>query len=185
MQATIVPWFVAGPLIGLLVALLLLIGNRPFGVSSNFRHLCAAASPVRPDFLRYDWKGAGTWNLLFLAGILLGGFLGGLVAPDAGAHLARTTQLDLERLGFGAPAGLVPREIFDWSEILSPRGLTFLVLGGLLVGFGTAYAGGCTSGHGITGLADRQLPSLLAVLGFFTGGLAATHLLLPFLARLP
>ena len=179
------PWYVAGPLIGLLVGLLLLLGNRPFGVSSNFRHLCAAVSPLRPEFLRYEWRRVGGWNLTFLAGLLLGGSLAGLAPPDAGFHISPHTRLDLERIGFAAPSGLVPSEIFDWSAVLSPRGFVFLVVGGLLVGFGTAYAGGCTSGHGITGLAARQLPSLVAVVGFFAGGLIATHWLLPILARLP
>lgn len=58
-----------------------------------------------------------------------------------------------------------------------------MVIGGFLVGFGTAYAGGCTSGHAIAGLADRQAASLLAVCGFFAGGLTCTYLVLPLVLR--
>ena len=179
------PWFVAGPAIGVITVLLLLVGNRPFGNSSNFRHLCAAVSPVRPPFLQYDWKRAGLWNLTFLLGIGLGGALGAVGSPDAGAHVAEATRRALQEIGVHTLHGLVPDQIFSWEALASARGLVLLVGGGVLVGFGTAYAGGCTSGHGITGLADRQLPSLVAVLGFFAGGLAGTYFLLPWALRLP
>lgn len=180
-----IAWFVAGPAIGAVAALLLLVGNRPFGNSTNFRHICAAVSPVRPNFLQYDWRRAGLWNLTFLAGVGLGGALGAIGSPDAGAHVAEATRRALQEIGVQSQHGLVPSQIFSWSALGSLRGLVLLVGGGLLVGFGTAYAGGCTSGHGITGLADRQLPSLVAVLGFFAGGLAGTYLLLPWVLRLP
>jgi uncharacterized membrane protein YedE/YeeE len=152
------PWYVAGPIIGLFVPALLLIGNRQFGVSSNLRHLCAAMSPGRVDYFRYDWRQAGLWNLAFLLGILIGGFAAAVMA---------------------SPLSLVPLDVFNWAALLTPRGLLVMVGGGFLVGFGTAYAGGCTSGHGVLGLASFQLPSLVAVLGFFAGGLLCTWLLLP------
>jgi hypothetical protein len=75
--------------------------------------------------------------------------------------------------------GLAPRELFHWGALGTAEGFVLLVLGGFAVGFGTAYAGGCTSGHAITGLADRQPASLVAVLGFFAGGLLATWVILP------
>lgn len=154
------PWYIAGPIIGLFVPALLLLGNRPFGVSSNLRHLCAAVAPGGLAYFRYDWRRTGLWNLAFLLGIMTGGFL---VAWLAG------------------PLSLVPLDVFNWSSLLTARGFISMVIGGFLVGFGTAYAGGCTSGHGVMGLATFQLPSLVAVLGFFAGGLFCTYVILPML----
>ena len=175
------PWFVAGPLIGLFVPVLLLFGNRAFGFSSNLRHLCAAVFPGRTEFFRYDWKGEGGWNLVFLAGTVAGGFVAAHVLGLPDIALSDATKADLSTLGLHDFTGLAPRQVFDWASLLTLRGLVLIVGGGFLVGFGTAYAGGCTSGHAIAGLADFQLPSLVAVLGFFAGGLLATHVLLPIL----
>jgi uncharacterized protein len=174
------PWYVAGPLFGLMVPLLLVIGNRMFGFSSNFRHACAAVLPGRAAFFRYEWRAAGGWNLMFALGVLIGGVVAGtaLMGPEPIA-ISSATQADLAALGITDFRGLVPADVFSWEALLTPSGFLLLVLGGFLVGFGTAYAGGCTSGHGIAGLADFQLPSLLAVIGFFVGGLISTHLLLP------
>jgi uncharacterized membrane protein YedE/YeeE len=175
------PWYVAGPLIGLFVPALLLLGNRHFGFSSNLRHLCAAVAP-RGDYFRYDWKKAGSWNLAFLAGTLCGGFVGGRLLGSAGpVALAPQTQAALAHLGLHDLSGLVPREIFSWASLLTFRGAISILGGGLLVGFGTAYAGGCTSGHAISGLASFDRASLVAVLGFFAGGLLCTHFILPLL----
>jgi len=173
---------VAGPLIGLIVPSLLLLGNKAFGISSNLRHACAALAPCGIAHFRYDWKKEGAWNLAFVLGILAGGVVGGLLLanPEPIALSART-KADLTALGLHDFSGLVPRELFSWESLLTVRGWMILAVGGFLVGFGTAYAGGCTSGHAITGLADFQLPSLVAVGGFFAGGLAATWLLLPLL----
>jgi uncharacterized protein len=174
------PWYVAGPLIGLFVPLLLLVGNRMFGISSNFRHVCAAVLPQRADFFRYDWRRAGGWNLAFALGILLGGVVAQQWLADGSAvALSRDAQDSMRALGVQVGAGLVPTEIFSWQALLSWRGVAMIVGGGFLVGFGTAYAGGCTSGHAISGLADMQLPSLVAVIGFFAGGLLSTWLILP------
>ena len=176
------PWYVAGPLIGLFVPALLLAGNRMFGISANLHHLCAVAVPGRVEFFRYDWRRTASWNLAFALGIVLGGaiaahFLGGAVA----AHISEPSRRTLAALGVRDVTGLVPRELFTWAALATWRGLVMLVGGGFLVGFGTAYAGGCTSGHAISGLADLQLPSLVAVLGFFAGGLVCTWLILPHL----
>ena len=172
------PWHVAGPLIGLFVPALLILDNRVFGVSSNLRHLCSAVLPSRLDYFRYDWKRTGLWNLLFVAGILVGGFLASRWGPQNVA-ISDETRLALTRLGIHDFSGIAPRELFTWSALLTLRGFASVILGGFLVGFGTAYAGGCTSGHAISGLANLQLPSLIAVVGFFAGGLIATHFLLP------
>lgn len=178
------PWYVAGPAIGLFAPLLLFVGNKLFGVSTNLRHLCAAVHPRDVAFFRYDWKQAGGWNLVFIGGIVVGALLGGRIFanPEPIAISARTVA-DLAALGIQDFGGLVPSDVFGWGELLGVRGLVLLVGGGFLVGFGTAWAGGCTSGHGISGLADLQLPSLLAVASFFAGGVAATFLLLPLVFR--
>ena len=169
----------AGPLIGLFVPALLILGNREFGFSSNLRHLCAAIAPGDLEFFHYDWKKSGIWNLLFLSGTIVGGFIGGVVLAAPGVPISVHTQTALATLGIHDFTGLVPRELFSWSALLTPRGFVPIVVGGMCVGFGTAYAGGCTSGHGISGLAALERPSLIAVIGFFAGGLIATHLLLP------
>jgi uncharacterized protein len=173
------PWYVAGPVIGLFVPALLIVGNRLFGVSSNLRHLCSAVLPGKLDYFRYDWKRVGLWNLLFAAGILVGGFLASRWGASQNVSISEQTTLALTRLGIRDFSGLAPREVFTWSALLTLKGFASVILGGFLVGFGSAYAGGCTSGHAISGLADLQLPSLIAVLGFFAGGLLATHFILP------
>lgn len=178
------PWYVAGPLIGLTVPLLLLAGGRMFGISSNLQHMCAAVLPTRYQLFHYDWKSAGTWNLIFAAGILIGGIVAGqlLAGPDV-IDISDATRSDLALLGVTDFNGFAPGNIFSWSGLLSPLGVLLIVLGGFLVGFGSRYAGGCTSGHAIMGLADFQKPSFLAVIGFFAGGLIATHFLLPLFFR--
>lgn len=176
------PWYVGGPLIGLFVPALLLVGNRVFGVSNNLRHACAAAIPGRVAFFRYDWRSDGSWNLAFAFGIVIGGALAArLLTGNAVIQLSDAARTSLASLGVHDMTGLVPRELFQWSALLGWRGVVLMVGGGFLVGFGTAYAGGCTSGHAISGLADLQLPSLVAVLGFFAGGLIGTWLILPYL----
>ena len=173
------PWYVAGPLIGLLVPALLLLGNRQFGISSNLRHLCAAMVPGRVEFFRYDWRRAGGWNLAFLAGVSLGGFLGGRWLAGDGVAISEATHSALTRLGLRDFSGLAPREVFSWEALATLKGALSILGGGLLVGFGTAYAGGCTSGHAIAGLAALDRASLVAVIGFFAGGLVCTFFLLP------
>lgn len=176
------PWYVAGPVIGTFPVILLLVGNRLFGVSSNLRHMCAAVLPRRIGYLDYDWRGSGLWNLTFALGILIGGFLAGVVLanPEPIAISGRTVA-DLQALGVRDFSGLVPNDLLGWGGAFSARGLVLLVGGGFLIGFGTAYAGGCTSGHGIAGLASLQLPSLLATASFFVGGILTSWFLLPLL----
>jgi uncharacterized protein len=175
------PWYVAGPLIGLMVPALLLAGNRLFGVSSNFRHICAIVLPDRHDYFRYDWKRSGLWNLTFAVGVMAGGWIAThiLGSPDAITGIGEAAKADFARLGITDLRGLVPREVFSWGALLSPAGFVMIVAGGFLVGFGTRWAGGCTSGHAISGLSDLQLPSLVAVVGFFAGGLFVSWVVLP------
>jgi uncharacterized membrane protein YedE/YeeE len=173
------PWYLAGPAIGLFVPALLILGNKVFGVSSSLRHLCSAVLPARFEYFGYDWKRIGLWNLVFVGGILLGGFLSAYWGAPREVAISEQTRLALARLGIHDFSGLAPHELFSWPGLLTLKGFVSVILGGFLVGFGTAYAGGCTSGHAISGLADLQLPSLIAVVGFFAGGLIATHFLLP------
>ena len=175
------PWYVAGPAIGLFVPALLIAGNAVFGVSSSLRHMCAAVLPRNIEYLKYDWKRNGLWNLVFVLGILFGGFLAAHFSGPQNVAISDATRLDLAKLGIHDFSGLAPRELFRWPALLSFRGFVLIVVGGFLVGFGTAYAGGCTSGHAISGLADLQPASLIAVVGFFAGGLIATYFILPLL----
>jgi uncharacterized membrane protein YedE/YeeE len=173
------PWYVAGPLIGLCVPLLLVVSNKALGVSSNFRHICAACFPANVDYFKYDWK-AESWNLFLVAGILLGGFISIQIIghPDTIA-ISDATVKDLAAFGITDREGFVPRQIFNFQNLATPSGLLFMVLGGFLIGFGTRYANGCTSGHSITGLSNLQWVSLVATVSFFAGGLLVTHLLYP------
>ena len=174
------PWYVAGPLIGLFPALLLLAGNRSFGVSSNLRHICAAMNPRGGPYFQYNWRGEGGWNLAFAVGILSGGVIAGwwLRNPEPVA-IADATRGALVALGVRDFAGLAPSHVFNWEALRTMRGALLILGGGFLVGFGTAYAGGCTSGHGLSGIADLQLPSLIALVAFFAGGILGTFVLLP------
>lgn len=174
------PWYIAGPIIGLTVPILLILGGKMFGVSANLRHACAACNFGNVEFFNYDWKEAGWWNLTFLVGSILGGFLGGYVfANPEPIDLAASTITDLQALGINDFSGLVPADLISWEALGTPTGLIVMVLGGFLVGFGARYAGGCTSGHAISGLSDLQLASLMAVVGFFIGGLLMTYLIYP------
>lgn len=179
------PWYVTGPLIGLMVPALLLVGNRAFGISSSFRHLCAAALPNGPAYFRYDWK-AERWNLLFVAGIALGGFLAmRWLDPTNGHALSPALVADLGRLGIAVdPGRLLPPDLFDWHRLLTLPTLLVTVVGGFLLGFGARWAGGCTGGHAIMGIASLQRASLIATLMFMAGGFLMTWLILPLVMRL-
>jgi uncharacterized membrane protein YedE/YeeE len=178
------PWYVAGPLIGLTVPALLLIGNKSFGVSSSLRHICAACLPANISFFNYDWK-KEAWNLFFVLGILIGGFVAVtfISNPDE-IVIADATIQDLKALGVTSFSGLMPADLFNTANVFSLKGLIFFVLGGFMVGFGTRYADGCTSGHAIMGLSNLQWPSLVATWTFMLGGFLMTHFGLPFIFSL-
>lgn len=175
------PWYVSGPLIGLFVPALLLLGNRQFGISSNLRHLCAAVAPGGVDFFAYDWRKVGRWNLAFLAGIVAGGAIAAVLIGIQDVDISAQTREALTQLGIRSFTGLAPADIFSWSSLLTLRGVLAIVGGGFLVGFGSAYAGGCTSGHAISGLAVFERASMVATMAFFAGGLLCTYLVLPLL----
>ena len=174
------PWYVSGPLIAIVMALLLYFG-KTFGMSSNLRTMCAIGGAGKySNFFKMDWRD-NAWNLVVVVGAIIGGFIAvNFLSNDSVTDLNPTTISELKALGFSdAGKNLVPNELFNSDAILSLKGLSLLIIGGLLVGFGTRYAGGCTSGHAITGLSSLQRPSLIAVIGFFIGGLIMANLLFP------
>jgi uncharacterized membrane protein YedE/YeeE len=173
------PWYVSGAVIVFVMALLLFFG-KSFGLSSNFRTICAACGAGKNiPFFDFDWK-SQIWNLWFLVGAALGGYITvHFLSDNAPVKISEDTIADLKALGIGAPQGLQPMEIFGQEAWSSVSGWILLLGGGILIGFGTRYAGGCTSGHAISGLSNLQLPSLIAVIGFFIGGLTMTWLILP------
>ena len=173
------PWYVAGPCIAMILALTIYFGES-FGVSSTLRHMCSAGGAGKKiKFFDYNWK-EKIWNLVFAGGLIIGGFIASHYLQDPNALiLNRDTISDLSALGFEFNGTIAPDSLFGTAALSSPKVLLLLIIGGLLVGFGTRWAGGCTSGHAITGMSNLQLPSLIAVIGFFIGGLVMTHLLYP------
>jgi len=178
------PWYIAGPLIGLTVPALLLLGNKSFGISSSLRHICAACIPAKIPFFDYNWK-KEIWNLFFVLGIFLGGVIASsFLANPAPIQVAPALQTELSHYGISNFSNPVPLDLFNWPALLTLRGFILLVLGGFLVGFGTRYAGGCTSGHAIMGLSTLQWPSLVATLCFMIGGFVMANLILPYILTL-
>lgn len=178
------PWYIGGPMIGLMVPALLIIGNKPLGISSSLRDICAACAPANIDFLHYDWK-QRSWNLFFVAGILLGGIIAGVIFanPNPVAISSETVQV-LHEMGVQTKSGQLPTDLFNWQTLFSLKGFLLMVVGGFMVGFGTRYAGGCTSGHGIMGLSTLQGSSLVAVMAFFVGGIICSFFILPYILQL-
>jgi uncharacterized protein len=178
------PWYIAGPLIGLIVPLLLIMGNKSFGISSSLRHICAACVPAKIPFFQYDWK-KEIWNLFFVGGILIGGIITATYLQDPGVvRINSRLMIELNQYGVTNFDGLVPSDLFNWPALLTAKGFILMVVGGFLVGFGTRYAGGCTSGHAIMGLSNLQWPSLVATICFMLGGIIVANLLMPFVLRL-
>ena len=178
------PWYVAGPLIGLTVPLLLILGNKSFGVSSSLRHICAACAPMNIPFFKYDWK-KEMWNLFFVGGILLGGVITAFFLSNPNpVTVDPKLSVELASYGVTSKEGLVPKDLFNWENLLSIKGFIMMVAGGFLVGFGTRYAGGCTSGHSIMGLSNLQLPSLIATICFMLGGFLVANFILPIILKL-
>lgn len=150
------PWYISGPLIGLTVPLLFVLTGKSFGISSSLRHIGAACAPkTKLPYLSqdYNWRDH-TWSLIFVVGIVLGAFIGNFLLSSE-------------------PLSFLP------SSYSSLTGILLLFGGGVLIGFGTRYAGGCTSGHTITGISTLQWPSVIATIFFFVGGLISTWLILP------
>ncbi|SMO58979.1 YeeE/YedE family protein [Solitalea koreensis] len=178
------PWYIAGPLIGLVVPALLLIGNKSFGISSSLRHICSACLPAKLPYFNYNWR-KESWNLFFVTGIALGGFIAAFfLSNPTPVAISSSTVTDLKAIGITDFSHLMPADIFSFDQLFTLKGLVFMILGGFMVGFGTRYAGGCTSGHAIMGLSNLQWPSLIATLSFMVGGFAMTWFIFPYLFKL-
>ena len=175
------PWYVSGLAISAIMLVLIFFG-KSFGFSSNLRTICSMMGAGKHvEFFNFDWK-AQRWNLLFLVGAVIGGFISSQWL-DSGQplNLSEATIADLKSLNISFDGNIAPSALFNWEFLFTAKGLFVFLGGGFLVGFGTRYAGGCTSGHAISGLSNLQVPSLIAVIGFFIGGLVMTHLLFPLL----
>ena len=179
------PWYVGGPLLGLMVPILLLLANRHFGVSSSFRHICAALLPTkRPEYFRYRWR-ESAWSLFLVAGVVVGGVIAALFL-----HGTRTPSISsgaremFAAWGIGTVSGLMPAALYGLVSIFTLKALLVVGGGGFLVGFGARYANGCTAGHAIMGLSLLDSGSLVAVVGFFVGGLLVSNLVVPLVVGL-
>ncbi len=179
------PWYVAGPVIGFTVPLLLWMGNKRLGISSSLRHICAACVPAKISLFQYNWK-QEMWSLYFVVGLLSGGVLAGVVfANPSPVEISSSTTDYLTTFHIdNSKAELLPSSLFNWETLFSLKGFLTIILGGFLVGFGTRYAQGCTSGHGILGLSALQWPSLLATASFFLGGILFSKFVLPYILAL-
>lgn len=179
------PWYIAGPLLGLLVPFVFFFLNKDFGISSTMKDICAMCLPgTKIKFFNYNWK-ESLWNVVFALGVIMGALLVHTFIPNAGdVAISEGTTQRLTDMGITNLSGMIPDQIFNWNNITSPVTLISLCLGGFLVGFGTRYAGGCTSGHAITGMSQFSLASFVSVCGFFAGGLISTWLLYPFILKL-
>lgn len=178
------PWYVTGPLIGLMVPLLLLLGNKKFGISSSLRHICAVCFPGSIPFFKYNWR-KEAWNLVFAAGVVGGAIIAVSFLSDY-QPMQVNAKLVNELSGYGISNynSLAPSELFNWNSLLTVKGFLLIIVGGFLVGFGTRYAGGCTSGHSIMGLSNLQWPSLVATICFMIGGFIMANLILPSILKL-
>jgi uncharacterized membrane protein YedE/YeeE len=199
------PWWMGGITIGLTLFLLLFFGKE-FGLSANLRTMCAAdGAGDFSDFFDFDWKAQG-WNLMVALGAMFGGYMAATYfSPGHIAHVSEATVISLNEISAGVEGasleyGKVPVvpaptlenpnvpdfwNLYSWSSLFTLRGMIIILGGGFLIGFGSRYAGGCTSGHAISGIADLQLPSLVAVISFFLGGLIMTYFFLPYILQIP
>ena len=175
-------WSVVGFLIAMIMLTLNYFG-KVFGMSSNLRSLCSMTGVGKKvPFFDWDWK-AQRWNLAVVVGAMIGGYVAVHFLSDvSNVDLNPKTIEQLATINIDPSNGkLLPDALFGNQLFHSPRMISILLVGGLLIGFGSRYAGGCTSGHAIAGMSNLQLPSLKAVIGFFIGGLIMSHFILPLL----
>lgn len=174
------PWYVSGAMIALVMFLLIMVGKN-FGMSANLRTMCTiCGADKQAEFFKFDWK-SQKWNLMVVLGAIIGGAIAHYgLSNGEGVEIAESVVADLQTKGFAsAGEAYLPTELFGLDSLSSWKVWAILIVGGFLVGFGARYAGGCTSGHAISGLSDLQIPSLIAVIGFFLGGLTMIHFIFP------
>ncbi len=177
------PWYVSGPAIALVMCILIFSG-KTFGFSANLSNICSMlGAGKRIPYFSFNWK-KQRWNLWFLVGSVIGGYLAVHFLKSPGPlTLSAATVSDLQKIHIPFDGNLEPGVLFNWNYLLTWKGLFLFVVGGFFIGFGTRWAGGCTSGHAITGLSNLQIPSLIAVIGFFIGGLFTTWILFPIIFK--
>lgn len=176
------PWWFSGLIISAIMFALLFFG-KTFGFSSNLKTICSMGGAGKKlSFFDFNWK-EKIWNIVFLIGAILGGFIAQefLSPGNEPIDISKETISDLKSMGFKAPKTLQPMELFSNASVFDLKAFLLLGIGGLFIGFGSRYAGGCTSGHAISGISNLQLPSLIASIGFFIGGLIMTHTIFPYL----
>jgi uncharacterized protein len=175
-------WSISGFLIGVIMLALTYFG-KTFGMSANLRNMCSAVGAGKNvSYFNFNWR-EQKWNLMVVVGAIFGGFVAYHFMSNPNNYCINPQTIQqLNAIGIDAPNGkIAPNTIFSLDSVLSLKGFLILLFGGFLIGFGTPYAGGCTSGHAISGLSNFQLPSLIAVIGFFIGGLLMAHFILPIL----
>ncbi len=144
------PFWAGGAAIGTFLLTFLVYGRRMLGVSTGFEDVCAAP---------FTAQARKSWRLPFMVGIAAGG----LLASTLSGGVVLTTAMGT----------------FDtlWHASL-PVKIALFTTGGILIGFGTRLAGGCTSGHGISGVAQLAPSSLIATATFMSSGFITTQLLI-------
>lgn len=174
------PWYIGGPLLGLTVPLLVLTTGRQLGISLCFKPPLSILFGKKIQYFNYDWS-ADLWRVVFVTGILIGGFLGMQIFGYAGgAGVSNATVQDLAAIGVTDFSHFLPFDLFGIDKVTDPSIILYLVSGGFLVGFGARYANGCTSGHAIMGISYFQVASMIATASFFVGGMIMTHLIFPY-----
>ena len=147
------------------------------------RDICAIIAPKKIAYFNYNWR-EYLWRVLFVAGITFGGFVGATALKSPGMiQISGGVRQILASFNVTDYSALVPLNLFSWASLLTLRGFTLVVVGGFLVGFGTRYADGCTSGHTIHGISNFHRSSIIASLCFFAGGLFTTYVVLPLLLK--
>lgn len=167
------PWYISGPFLGVIVPILLISSNKQFGVSKVFKHICTYTKLSRKSYFQYDLK-KEYWSLLFLLGVITSGVFAFHLLDVSVGKLSEAAQQYYQSKNIEI-TGFFPVNLYRWDSLFS---ILVLASGGFLIGFGTRYADGCTSGHAITGLSLLSLGSLVSVVGFFIGGIIGNFLLL-------
>jgi uncharacterized membrane protein YedE/YeeE len=165
-------WYIAGPLIGLIVPLLLLLKEKQFGISSSYRFLISGFTK-KNDYFNYN-REQDAWQFYFAIGLVLTGLFYNWNGYDLNA--LKTTKTNV--VGF---SGGDVMHYVSTSGFYDLSNWAIFLFGGVLIGFGSRYSNGCTAGHCIMGMSQFSLTSFIATIGFFIGGLIATYFIIPYL----